>query len=433
MKYDSTWESLDSRPVPEWFTDAKFGIFIHWGLYSVPGFAKKNQFSEWFLNRVRSGDPQFAEYGDYMKRVYGENFRYEDFVGEFHAENFNADEWVNLFERAGARYMNLVSKHHDGFCMYKTDYAWNWNSVDVGPHRDFCAELKAACDKSKVRFGVYHSIYEWYHPLYLENPEKFAVEHLIPMMKELIEKYQPATLFTDGEWSHPDEVWHSREFLQWLYNESSVRDFIVPNDRWGIGTRGHHGGNYTTEYGVIDSQTDSVHDPDRTSEECRGIGGSFGWNRFETVEDYMSEEKLIKMFVDLVSRGSNMLLNIGPTGDGRIPVIMQERLLQMGAWLDVNGEGIYGTRKYKVKLDGDIRYTKKDKTLYAFIMKYPFGDIVLDDVPYRPGVKATLLGYDGAIATAESNGKTVLRFGAINPDEIRSHCVYGVRLEGCLD
>lgn len=433
MKYENTWESLDQRPVPQWFADAKFGIFIHWGLYSVPAFAKKNQFSEWFLNFARSGNPEYAEYADYLKRVYGENFEYEDFATMFRAENFHADEWVNLFERAGARYMNLVSKHHDGFCMYKSSYAWNWNSVDIGPHRDFCAELKEACEGSKVRFGVYHSIYEWYHPLYLENPERYAVEHLIPMMKELIEKYQPATLFTDGEWCYPDEVWHSREFLQWLYNESSVRDFIVPNDRWGRGTRGHHGGNYTTEYGVIDSSTDSVYDPDRPSEECRGIGGSFGWNRFETVEDYMSEEKLIKMFVDLISRGSNMLLNIGPTADGRIPVIMQERLLQMGAWLDVNGEGIYGTRKYVVKKDGVVRYTRKDKTLYAFVMKYPFGDIVMDDVPFKPGIKAKLLGYDGDIAVAEENGKTVLRFGAINPEQIRSRCVYGVRLDGCLD
>ena len=115
--------------------------------------------------------------------------------------------------------------------MYDSSYAWKWNSVDVGPHRDFAMELKEALVGMDVRFGVYHSLYEWDHPLYVRDPERYSVEHLLPMMKELIEKYQPATLFTDGEWEHPSSVWHAEEFLQWLYNESSVRDFIVPNDR----------------------------------------------------------------------------------------------------------------------------------------------------------------------------------------------------------
>ena len=250
MKYEANWESLTSRPVPQWFQDAKFGIFIHWGLYSVPAFCSRTDYAEWYGHQVATGWEPSASF---HKKTYGENFKYEDFVKDFKAELFDAKEWASLFERAGAKYINLVSKHHDGFCLFKSDYAWNWNSVDVGPHRDFCQELKDALAETDVKFGVYHSVYEWFNPIYLRNPEEYAVEHLIPMLKELIEKYQPATLFTDGEWDQTSDVWHSTEFLQWLYNESSVKDFIVPNDRWGKETRGRQGGNFTTEYGFIEA------------------------------------------------------------------------------------------------------------------------------------------------------------------------------------
>ena len=431
MKYENNWKSIDSRPVPEWFADAKFGIFIHWGIYSVPAYAPKKQLAEWYGDHIHrnnvEGDATHKAIVEHHNKHYGENFRYENFVTDFTAENFNADEWVKLFERAGAKYMNLVSKHHDGFCMYKSDYAWNWNSVDIGPNRDFCRELKDACDKTDVKFGVYHSIYEWYNPLYLKNPEQYALEHLIPMLKELITKYEPATLFTDGEWDHHSDTWHSTDFLAWLYNESPVKDYIVPNDRWGKDTRGAHGGNFTTEYGNIGIYGEVITDEDKPVEECRGIGGSFGWNKFEECEDYLTEDELIKMFVNLVSRGSNLLLNIGPTADGRIPVIMQERLLQMGDWLRVNGEGIYGTRKYIVKDDGDLRYTKKGDDKFVFTFKFPFGDIETE-IPYDSAYKASLMGYDGEIRTCEKDGKLVLSFDPINPSEVASRCVWGFKI-----
>ena len=424
--YENNWESLNKRPVPEWFSDAKFGIFIHWGLYSVPAYTKKGDYAEWYMRQIEED----TEAAAFHKRVYGENAKYEDFVSGFTAELFDAKKWADLFQKSGAKYINIVSKHHDGYCLYKSDYAWNWNSVDVGPHRDFCKELKEACDKSDVKFGVYHSVYEWFHPLYLKDPEEYAVKHLIPMLKELIENYKPYTLFTDGEWEHPSSVWHSTDFLQWLYNESSVKDYIVPNDRWGKETRGKLGGNLTTEYGFI-SADGSVIDPiDRVSEECRGIGASFGWNRFETVDDYLSEEALIKMLVDLVSNGSNFLLNIGPTDDGRIPVIMEERLRQLGKWLKVNGEGIYCSRKLCKSADENIRYTKnKDgKTLFAFVMKYPFGKITFEEIPYRDGMKVSLLGCDKEISAVNENGKLAVDFGFINPEEIDSKYVYTVKI-----
>lgn len=428
MKYESTWESIDKRPVPSWFEDAKFGIFIHWGIYSVPAYAGKGRFSEWYAHAIN--DENSPEYRHHLEK-YGANFKYQDFVKGFDARFFDADEWAKLFEDAGAKYINFVSKHHDGYCMYKSDYAWNWNSADTGPHRDFCRELKDALDKTDVKFGVYHSIYEWYNPLFLENPENYAVKHLIPMLKELIEKYQPYTLFTDGEWEYESAVWHSTEFLSWLYNESSVKDFIVPNDRWGKETRGRHGGNFTTEYGTVDASfsfEDEYAIP-KVFEECRGIGGSFGINKIETVPDYMSAKELIIMLVDLVSRGGNFLLDVGPDADGTIPVIMQERLLQIGKWLKTNGEGIYCSRRYRKSSNGDICYTVRDGRIYAFLKRFPFGEALLNEVDYTPSMKATLLGSDAEIKVENANGKAKLVFPAINPDTLESEYVYAFRIE----
>lgn len=365
MYYENNWESLNSRPVPDWFADAKFGIFIHWGLYSVPAYTEKGQYAEWYMQQIRDKNSEARKFHD---RVYAPGTQYEDFVSGFKAELFDADEWAQLFEKSGAKYINLVSKHHDGFCLFKSDYAWNWNSVDVGPHRDFCRELKTALEKTDVKFGVYHSVYEWFHPLFLKDPEEYAVKHFIPMLKELITKYEPWTLFTDGEWDYPSSVWHSTEFLQWLYNESPVKDTIVPNDRWGKETRGRLGGNF--------------------------------------------------------------LLNIGPAADGTIPVIMQERLLDMGKWLGVNGDAIYGTRIYTKEPQEGTYYTKKGNKVYAITNAYPFGSLTLDKVNYSADIKARLLAHDAPIAVENDNGKAKLVFPPINPDEMKCGWLYAFELDG---
>ena len=427
--YENDWASLNKRPVPSWFCDAKFGIFIHWGLYSVPAYAGKTDYAEWYGWNMASGDE--SPVTAFHKRVYGDRKRYSDFVADFHAELFDAEEWADIFRRSGAKYVNFVSKHHDGFCMFKTKYAWNWNSYDVGPHRDFCAELSRALENTGVRFGVYHSIYEWFHPLYLDNPERYAVEHLLPMLKELIETYRPATLFTDGEWSHPSTVWHSTEFLQWLYNDSSVRDFIVPNDRWGNETRGRLGGNYTTEYGTIDGKRTLEDGDGRPFEECRGIGRSFGLNRNERAEDYLSAAELIWMLCDLVSKGGNLLLNIGPSADGKIPPLMEERLLEIGRWLAVNGEAIYGSQKYTAVQETGVCYTKRGDCVYACMNRFPFGGQTLQAVPYTSDIRAVLLSdtAGAAVQTANDDGALRLSFPALNPDAQAAGHVYVIRLE----
>ncbi len=425
--YENNWESLNSRKVPEWFSKAKFGVFIHWGLYSVPAYAPPTDYAEWYGYSCNMENPET----DCQKatREYHQNHYngrpYYDFVNDFTGERFDAKKWADLFKRAGAKYINFVSKHHDGYCLYETKYAPGLNSVECAPKRDFLMELKNAMEGTGVRFGVYHSVYEWWHPYYLEDPEKYALEHLHPMLKELVEKYQPNTLFTDGEWEHESSVWHSTEFLQWLYNESSVKDFIVPNDRWGKETRGRMGGNFTTEYGYVDNGR-KIKDVvlDRHFEECRGIGCSFGINKEEGCENYLSVKELLKTLCSLVSMGGNLLLNIGPDADGTIPPLMEERLLGMGKWLDVNGEAIYESEIYSKEAPEGVYYTQRDGNIYAITEHFPSKVTVFPEIDYSGDVKVSLLGSDCNVEITESEGKLALRADICSPEDVACEHLY---------
>ena len=184
---------------------------------------------------------------------------------------------------------------------------------------------------------------------------------MIPQFKDLVTKYKPSIIFSDGEWELSDTAWKSEELLAWLFNESPVAKEVVVDDRWGSNTRGKNtGATYTTsEYG-------SGMDASVIWEESQGIGHSYGYNRNEKLEDYKSSHDLILMLVDIVSRGGNLLLDIGPTADGRIPVIMQQRLTDMGNWLQINGEAIYGTRHINNRTNGaKEKAGKKDESFMA--------------------------------------------------------------------
>jgi alpha-L-fucosidase len=189
--------------------------------------------------------------------------------------------------------------------------------------------------------GIYYSLYEWYNPLYLSDKPRYVVEHMMPQFKDVVTRYKPSLIFSDGEWEMTSDQWRSPELLAWLYNESPVKDEIVVDDRWGSDTRHKHGGYWTTEY------TPGMAETTHAWEESRGMGFSYGYNRAERVEHYHSGRELVLMLVDIVSRGGNLLLDIGPKADGSIPPIMEERLLQIGDWLKVNGEAIYGTHPWK--------------------------------------------------------------------------------------
>lgn len=257
-KYEATWESLDSRPIPEWFDEAKIGIFIHWGVFSVPSFG-----SEWFWNNWNSN---VSKYVQFMKNNYPPNFSYQDFAKEFTAEFFEPEKWANLFDLSGAKYVVLTSKHHEGYTLWPSKYSYSWNSKDVGPHRDLVGDLANAIRKNTtLKFGLYHSLYEWYHPLYLDDKNhsflqtRFSEGKIIPEMKELIDKYMPSILWSDGDWEAPDTYWKSREFLAWLYNESPVKDEIVVNDRWGQNITCRHGDFYTCSDRYNPGKTNIIH------------------------------------------------------------------------------------------------------------------------------------------------------------------------------
>ena len=384
VQYEANWKSLNSRPCPQWWTDAKFGIFIHWGLYSVPAFAPANEkivydcYAEhyWrFLDMAKN--PKFVEF--HRRHFPGKS--YEDFAPQFTAENFEPEKWADLFRRAGAKYVVLTSKHHEGFALWPSRYSQYWNAGAIGPKRDLCGELTAAVKSAGLRMGFYYSLLEWFHPLYnKENIDRFVAEVNLPQIKELVNAYRPEIVWTDGEWDYPWQTHRGPELLAWLYNESPVRDTVVVNDRWGKGFRGHCGDHYTTEYD--DATLSKAESACHPWEECRGIGRSFGYNRFETADNYLSDEGCIETLCEKCSRGGNLLLNIGPDATGLIPVIMQERLLAMGRWLKVNGEAIYGTSAWE-KRPKDMKktrvyFTAKGDAVYAIVFGSPEKALVPD-------------------------------------------------------
>jgi alpha-L-fucosidase len=354
--YQPTWDSIDERPTPTWFTDAKFGIIIHWGVYSVPAYAPvipgKLAYAEWYWHQKDEGrdNPKAnaVETGtwDYHKKTYGADFVYKNFVPDFKAQLFDPDQWAGLFQRSGAKYIVLTSKHHEGFALWPSKEAsatWGrpWNSVEAGPKRDLLGDLTDAVRAKGLRMGFYYSLYEWYNPLWLKDKPRYVSEHMFPQFKDAVTRYKPSIIYTDGEWEMTSAQWRSPELVAWLLNESPVKDEVAINDRWGSETRHKHGGYWTTEY------TSGMSGAEHTWEESRGMGYSFGYNRAETLNDYHTGRELVIMLVDIVSRGGNFLLDIGPKADGTIPVIMQERLEQIGGWLKVNGDAIYGTRPWK--------------------------------------------------------------------------------------
>ena len=469
-EYSSDWASLDSRPTPSWFLDAKLGIFIHWGVYSVPAFAYPDSYSEWYWHSLRAPlddrderqRRNAAATREFHRRVYGRDVKYPQFAPVFKAELFDPAEWADLFRRAGARYVVLTSKHHDGFALWPSEEAsstWGrpWNSVETGPKRDLLGDLGESVRSAGLRMGFYYSLYEWFNPLWLSDKDRYIREHMIPQSKDVVTKYRPALIFSDGEWDLEHERWQSTELLAWLFNEAPSRSEVVINDRWGKGIRHKHGGYYTTEYGA------GMADGSHPWEENRGIGHSFGYNRNEPLANYMTGKQLVWVLADLVSRGGNLLLDVGPTADGRIPLLQQARLLELGDWLSVNGEAIYGTRPWKAAAqwtegkrpeqgykqyrqeydilelagleprDGMARkmafFTRKGDDLYAIVPGMPRGSLELNGVYGRPGTRVTMLGVPRDLEWRQLEGSLEISVPAMTPDELPGRHAFVFKIE----
>ncbi len=470
-RYQPTWESLDTRPAPEWYLDAKLGIFIHWGVYSVPSFADPGQYAEWYWHTLRVTPPDsdkeaLAQHQltlDFHNRVYGPTFSYYQFAPMFKAELFDPDEWARILKQSGARYVALTSKHHDGFCMFQSaeanrDWGQPWNAVDIGPRRDLLGDLSTAVRKAGLKMGFYYSLYEWFNPLWLNDHALFVEKHMIPQFKDVVTRYKPSIIFSDGEWEMPSADWKSTELLAWLYNESPVKDEVIVNDRWGKETRHKHGGYYTTEYGA------GLPDASHPWEENRGMGFSYGYNRNEPLSNYRTGMELVWMFVDTVSRGGNLLLNIGPRADGRIPEVMQDRLKDMGDWLAVNGEAIYGTRawtrsaqwtagrmpeqgfgEFRVKYDilrsagqqpingiavKQVFFTKKPDALYAITPGWPGDTLVLKDLEPASTTVVTMLGVGAPLKWKKHGKDLIVETPRLTVDQLPCKYAYAFKVTG---
>jgi alpha-L-fucosidase len=319
-------------------------------------------------------------------------------------------------------------------------------------------ELAKATRAHNMKFGFYYSLYEWYNPLWKTDKPRYVREHMFPQFKDVVTRYSPAIIFSDGEWDITSKEWRSEELLAWLFNESPCRDEVVINDRWGKDCRHKHGGYWTTEYAA------GLKDASHPWEESRGMAHSYGLNRAERVGDYKTGREFIMVLIDLVSRGGNFLLDIGPDADGTIPPLMEQRLLEIGDWLKVNGEAIYGTRcagrscqwtdgnkpeqkfgEYMIKYSlmdqigqqpkngvavKQVFFTKKPDALYAITAGWPGKQLVLRDVKVPAGAAVTMLGVEGALKTQLEGATLTITTPDLGPDAAPCRHAYTFKIAG---
>lgn len=447
--YQPTYDSVHQHKLPKWFDEAKFGIFVHWSLFSVPAFAAEqtrdisesmaedmsatfanNPYAEWYLNSLRiPGSPTQA----FHKKHYGDR-SYFDFQRDFEAQNAACDVngWAQLMQDAGARYCVLVTKHHDGYTLWPTDTP---NPIIPGyfSKRDFVGELTEAVRSRGMKMGLYYSgVYDWTFKTDcpIDSPRGFIEHQRMPVeyvrysvahLYELIDKYRPSILWNDIAFPYGYDL---NELFAHYYN--TVEDGVI-DDRWNQikvpvtedewreleRTGGGFNGNNTTHYDFITPEYKLLDEVPPIKWECtRGIGRSFGFNRTECGSDYLSGAQVIEMLVKVVSRGGNLLLNIGPRADGSIPYEQALPLRETGRWLARNGEAIYGTHPNDVLeyADADgcpVCMTARDDARYAIALRETLpGRYVIRNMRVDEGARAELLGV-GRIDVRAEGGDAV--------------------------
>jgi alpha-L-fucosidase len=399
----------DDTPPPEtpaqrdarmaWWRDARFGMFIHWGLYAVPAGEYKNNkgLGEWFLEETHMPVSQ-----------------YENFVQKFNPVKFNAKEWVATAKNAGMKYIVITSKHHDGFGLFPSKLTdWCIKSTPFG--RDPLKELADACKEAGIRFCTYHSIMDWHHPDWgvrrawndratgTPDMDRFN-EYLKGQVTEIVKNYDPGVLWFDGQWEKP---WtEARGKAMYAYLRKLDPDLII-NNRVGGGT-----GDFGTPEQTIPA---TGFGPGVDWESCMTLNDHWGYNKND--KHWKSVTTIIRNLVDCASKGGNYLLNVGPTGEGLIPEASVSRLAKVGAWMKVNGVSIYGTSASPFKAVGWGRATRKGNTLYLHVFNWPADGALV--VPMTGTVSAShLLAEPGkALATTTSAEGLRITVPASAPDE----------------
>lgn len=460
-QYKATLESLAKHPTPEWYVDAKLGIFYDWGPYSIAGYGEKGwsraRYPDWYLNRM------YGPYKAYHEATWGKDFQRDDFIGLFTAENFNADEIILLAKQAGARYFVPFNKHHDGFCLWDSRFTQR-DVVDMVPGRDLTRELVDACEKAGLYHGFYFSVEDYEYPVIAENGKdlkirlwskemapdnagvtktkgevftefnpvfhnrilsgkipvtNFIDEYIVPQAKDFIDKYHPDILWFDGEWQRPAEYYKTPEIVAYFYNQAEGKKEVAASDRLGKGTREHYGDFYTSETDEV------VTKMDYPWEENRSMSESYGYNWSDSLENYLTPDELIKMLVRIVAKGGNLNLIVTPEGSGKIPEIQKNLLKELGNWLAVNGEAIYNTRPYEVlcdttQLGQPVWYTmSKDSTYgYAIIFDWPKSEtFICAGVNIKWDTNIYLLGYDKPLKWIDT-GRKLWALSAMIPEEM---------------
>ena len=397
-KYEPNWESLKKhKEVPEWFRDGKIGIYFHWGLYSVPAY--KN---EWYPRHAYTKGSDFFKH---HVNTYGphKEFGYHDFIPMFKAEHFDADRWASLFKEAGARWAGPVAEHHDGFAMWDSEVT-PWNAADKGPKKDIAGRLETAIKERDMKYVMtfHHARTQWWFPksdelgntdpkyrkLYGNMPKKEFFEMWKAKLVECIDKYQPDLMWFDTELDKVPED-KVKSYLAYYFNRA---------DKWGkpVGVTYKHK-DLPPEVGILDLERGRMEEKTDYAWLTDTSISPNTWCYIEGIK-YKSSNTIIHGIVDRVSKNGQLLFNITPKADGTIPGPVRARLLDMGEWLETNGEAIYGTRPWAVAEEGKVRYTSKGGSVYAICLQWPGDTLKLEELggegqePEISGV--SLLGHD---------------------------------------